>query len=119
MQVDNKTEDQTEAFLASNSKALRVTLNQVNKIMGEVQYWVEVPEGTTTTIASAFLRGLHLADGHSYCVNAENFNAEFGKKYALEKAESNAKDAVWKLLGSLMFAHNNAELFKDVYNAKD
>lgn len=113
MQVDIKNEEQTEALLASISKAPRVTLDQVNKIMGEVQYWVEVPEGTTTTIASAFLRGFHLADGHSYCVNAENFNAEFGKKYALEKAESNAKDAVWKILGSLMFAHNNPDLFQE------
>lgn len=113
MQVDNKTEDQIEAFLASNSKAPRVTLDQVNKIMGEVQYWVEVPEGTTTTIASAFLRGFYLADGHSCCVNAENFNAEVGKKYALEKAESNAKVAVWKLLGSLMFAHTNPDLFQE------
>lgn len=116
MQVDIQNEEQTEALLASISTAPRVTLDQVNQVMKEVEYWVEVPTGTTTTIASAFIRGFHLADGHSYCVNPENFNAEYGEKSAIAKAEANAKDAVWKMLGTLLFAHNNSDLFKEQSN---
>ena len=111
--IDHKDENQVEEHLQTISTAPRVTLEKVEALMDEVQYWVHVPAGTTTTIASAFLRGFHLADGHSYCINAENFNADFGKESALTKAHSNAKDAIWKLLGSAMFIHNNKDLFNE------
>lgn len=101
-----------ENYLAAISKAPRVTLDNVNRIMSEVEYFVQVPTGTTTTIASAFLRGFHLGDGHSYCVNKDNFNAAFGEKSACEKAEQVATEAVWKLLGGALFLHNNPDLIQ-------
>ena len=119
MLIDHSNPESVEAFLATTSKHPRVCHKDVQALLAHVEYFVVVPEGTSTTIASAFLNGFHLGDGHSYCIYPENFNADFGKEAALEKASKEAENAIWKMLGTLLFAYNNAELFKDAYNAKD
>lgn len=106
----------TEKYLQKISVAPRVELEEVNRLLGLVEYYVQLIPGTTTTAVEAFLNGFHLATEHSYCVNAVNFNAEYGKKAALEKAEVSAKEAIWKLLGTLLFAYSNPQLFQGNQN---
>lgn len=101
-----------ENYLQGISVAPRVTLEEVDRLHSLVDYYVEVIPNTTTTSATAFLNGFHLSTEHSYCVNAANFNAEYGKKAALDKASASAKEAIWKMLGTLMFAYNNPQLFQ-------
>lgn len=109
-------EQATEEFLAENAKAPRVTLAEVERLHALVEYKHIIHRDTTTTVVSAFLNGFHLADGHSYCINEENFIKEYGIKAATEKASDNAKDAIWKMLGTLLFVHKNPDLFKDQSN---
>lgn len=111
-ELDTLNETATEAYLADVSTAPRVTLDEVNRLLELVEYKLYRIPGTTTTTAYAFLNGYHLATEHSYCVNAANFKAEFGEKSATDKAKVSAKEALWQLLGTLLFAHNNPQLFK-------
>lgn len=111
-----ENEEATEAFLAERATAPRVTLAEVNRLHSLVEYKHIIHRDTTTTIVSAYLNGFHLADGHAYCINEENFIKEYGIKSATEKASANAKDAIWKMLGTLLFAHNNPDLFKEQSN---
>lgn len=80
--------------------APRVTKKQIDALMARVVYRFDQPEGTTSSIAHAFLDGeFLLATGHSACVSRENFNAESGRKWAQAKAEDLARNKLWELEG--------------------
>ena len=81
--------------------APRVTFEQINKLAGSIVYTFDVrPNGSTTTFAHAFLNGdFYLATGFSACVSVENFDEELGKKIAMENANKNAIQELWKLEG--------------------
>lgn len=80
--------------------APRVTKERIDSLMARVTYTFDQPEGTTSTLAHAFLDGsFFLASGHSACISKENFNAELGRRMAQSKAEEAARDELWKLEG--------------------
>lgn len=80
--------------------APRVTKERIDALMARVVYRFDQPEGTTSTLAHAFLDGgFLLATGHSACVSRENFNAELGRSMARDQAEEKARDELWKLEG--------------------
>lgn len=82
----------------------RVSKDRIDALMARVVYHYDNPEGTTSTLAHAFLDGRFLlATGHSACVSRENFNAELGCKMAREKAEAMARDKLWELEGYVLF----------------
>ena len=51
--------------------------------------------GTTLTVCALILRNGFTVTGESACASPENFNAEIGRKIALE----NAKQKIWPLMG--------------------
>lgn len=90
--------------------APRVTKEQIDALMARVVYRFDQPEGTTSTLAHAFLDGeFLLATGHSACVSRENFNAEAGRKWAQAKAEDLARDKLWELEGYALRAALRAQ----------
>jgi hypothetical protein len=81
--------------------APRVTKADIDKLMSRIVYTYDVrPNGSTTTLAHAFLDGVfYLATGVSACVSVANFNEELGMKMAIGKAEKAAYDKLWELEG--------------------
>lgn len=80
--------------------APRITKERIDSLMSRVVFRFDQPEGTTSTLAHAFLDGdFLLATGHSACVSKENFNAEAGRKWAQAKADTLARDKLWELEG--------------------
>jgi hypothetical protein len=80
--------------------APRITKERIDSLMNRVVYRFDQPEGTTSTLAHAFLDGdFLLATGHSACVSKANFNAESGRKWAQAKADTLARDKLWELEG--------------------
>lgn len=85
---------------AKGLTAPRVTKERIDSLMSRVVYRYDQPEGTTSTLAHAFLDGeFLLASGHSACVSRENFNAALGQKMARDEAEAKARDKLWELEG--------------------
>lgn len=77
-----------------------VTQEQIDELLARVTFRYEQPEGTTTTLAHAFLDGdFYLASGHSACVCPENFNRALGEKYAGRDALDKATGKLWELEG--------------------
>jgi len=80
--------------------APRVTPDQIESLMAGVEYHTHVVPGTTTTIATAIAEnGFTLATGKSACASPENFDAELGRKVAIQNAEKAARDTLWELEG--------------------
>lgn len=81
--------------------APRVTLERINELTKRIVYTYDVrPNGSTTTMAHAFLDGnFYLASGRSACVSMENFDEELGKSIAMSNAQAAAKDKLWELEG--------------------
>lgn len=86
---------------AKGLNAPRVTPDRINELMGRIVYTFDVrPNGSTTTLAHAFLDGdFFLATGKSACVSPENFNAELGMSIAMENAKAGAREKLWELEG--------------------
>lgn len=96
--TDNDIEKEIQA--KGLNVALRITKERIDFLMGNVIYRFDQPEGTTSTLAHAFLDGdFLLATGHSACVSKANFNAESGRKWAQAKADILARDKLWELEG--------------------
>lgn len=89
--------------------APRVTKQEIDALMGQVAFQTHVVPGTNTTHASAIYNGFVLAVGETSCVSAENFNAELGAKYAIEKAKVVAFDKLWELEGWRLKRHLESE----------
>ena len=80
--------------------APRVDLEAINELMSGVTYHTSQPKGTTTTIVTAFdANGFSLCTEIMACASPENFNAELGVKYGVEKCADSAKNMLWKLEG--------------------
>ncbi len=75
----------------------------IEQELSQVVMHVHVPEGSTTTVATAFDQdGFQLAVGTSGCVDPANFDAEKGKQIACENATKAAKDKLWELYGFML-----------------
>ncbi len=81
----------------------RITPEHIANLMSKLTYHQVVPEGTTTTITTAFTKigdcEFSLGTSIMACVDKRNYNAELGFKYGKEKAESIAEDKLWELEG--------------------
>ena len=96
----NDTQVEQVIQAKSLNVAPRVTKEHIDALMARVVYLFNQPEGTTSTLAHAFLDGTFLlATGHSACVSPENFNAELGRSMAQDQAEEKARGELWKLEG--------------------
>lgn len=86
---------------AKGLTAPRVTPAHIKALMDRIVYTFDVrPNGSTTTLAHAFLDGdFYLATGASSCVSVENFDAELGKDIAIAGAKAAAEDKLWELEG--------------------
>lgn len=93
-------------FESSGSVFPKVTTEQIDALMQQVTYETHIVPGTTTTIATAMLKiGLvtfTLANEFTACVDARNFNAQLGAKYAIEKAAKVAREKLWELEGYVL-----------------
>lgn len=77
-----------------------VTPDTIEALLEKVTYHVSQPEGTTSTIVTAFdCNGFSLCVEIMACVSPENFNAELGEKYGIEKCKNSAREMLWKLEG--------------------
>lgn len=81
----------------------RVTKEQIDSLMNQVEYHTHIVSGTTTTIATAILplgiSKFTLAMTKSACVDPRNFNAQLGAKYAIQDCVNAARDKLWELEG--------------------
>ena len=94
-------QDIEQAIQAKGLTAPRVTPADIKALMDRIVYTFDVrPNGSTTTLAHAFLDGdFYLATGVSSCVSVENFDAELGKDIAIAGAKAAAEDKLWELEG--------------------
>jgi hypothetical protein len=91
----------TEQEIQAISVAPRVTQKTIDALMKRVVYvTVEQPNDTTSTFVHAYLDGAFLlATGFSACVAKENFDAEMGKRMAMNNAVKLAENKLWELEG--------------------
>lgn len=107
------THDQDRAIeqeiVEKNLVARRVTLDDINNLMSQVVYCSDIrPNGSTTILVNAFLRGnFYLASGMSACVSLENYNQELGLKIATQKAQDAARNKLWELEGYALHREMN------------
>jgi hypothetical protein len=102
-QIDAEMERDIEAL---GLTAPHVTPDQIDALMRDVRYEVQVVHGTTTTLATAIAaNGFTLATGMTACADPANFNAELGAKYAIKDAEAKARQELWKLEGWRLKCH--------------
>ncbi|WP_156480662.1 Gp49 family protein [Thauera humireducens] len=94
-------QDLEQAIQSKGLTAPRITLADIDALMSRIVYTFDVrPNGSTTTLAHAFLDGkFYLATGVSSCVSVENFDAELGKDMAMGSAKAAAEDKLWELEG--------------------
>ena len=97
-------QDIEQAIQAKGLTAPRVTPAHIKALMDRIVYTFDVrPNGSTTTLAHAFLDGdFYLATGVSSCVSVENFDAELGKDIAIAGAKAAAEDKLWELEGYVL-----------------
>jgi len=90
-----------QAIQEKGLNAPRITPARIAELMSRIVYTFDVrPNGSTTTLAHAFLDGnFYLATGVSACVSVENFDAELGKDIASTNAKVAAEDKLWELEG--------------------
>lgn len=92
-----------QAIKDKELEAPRVTLDQIENLMEQVQFKFHVVEGTTTTVCTAVLPMgddfFTLATEYSACASPENFNVEIGQQAAQRRALNAARDALWVLEG--------------------
>jgi hypothetical protein len=88
---------------AKGLTAPRVTPAQIDAMVASLTYKTHVFEGTTNTVAMAFLpNGFSVGIGQSASVSLENFNAEIGAKVAIANAEVAARNKLWELEGYVL-----------------
>lgn len=97
MNTDEKIENEIQAL---GLTAPRVTPDRIQRLMHTISLKGHHHEGTTTTVATAFLpNGFSLATEISACASPENFNRELGLNIAMDKATASAKEHLWELEG--------------------
>ena len=86
------------------TSAPRITLNHVKAMMERVTFQYTCPEGTTTTLAHAFLDGkFYLVTGFAACIDPANYDKEQGTKYAIEDTYDKALDKLYELEGYRLY----------------
>lgn len=93
-EMDSRMEQDIERL---GLNAPRVEKEHIDKLMELVNYQVIYVSGTTTTLAIADIDGFTLATGWTACVDPDNFNPEYGAKYAIEEAREQARNKLWEL----------------------
>ena len=96
---------------AKGLEAPRITPSRIDELMSRLVYTFDVrPNGSTTTLAHAFLDGsFYLATGVSACVSPENFDEKIGMDIAMDNARSAARDRLWELEGYMLYSHLRCE----------
>lgn len=101
--------DSLKYFIAALEKpsttthAPRVPEERINILQASLTYDTAHVPNTNSTVATARLPGgFVVAIGHNACVSAANFNAEEGRKYAIEDATLKARDKLWELEGYVL-----------------
>lgn len=89
---------------AKGLTAPRVTPEQIDALMENVNYWVHRVDETTTMVSTALLTmpngdKFTLATEYSACASPANFDFEIGQEIACEKAERSARNMLWLLEG--------------------
>lgn len=82
----------------------KIPFDRIKSIFDTLEYRFHRTEGTNETVCSAVLNGKFvIASGTSGCLKDEDFNQELGEKFARERAEADAMNALWKMEG---YAHH-------------
>tara|TARA_R110000744_G_scaffold240701_3_gene358103 strand:+ start:1219 stop:1539 length:321 start_codon:yes stop_codon:yes gene_type:complete len=80
--------------------APRVTPDQIDSLMDDVNVHCYIVPGTTTTVATAFLsNGFTLGCEFSACASPENFDAAIGISIAKGNVLATARKKLWELEG--------------------
>lgn len=97
----------TEQELQAKAVAPRISKEQIDELMGRIQFvTVQQPNDTTATFVHAFLDGnFFLATGFSACVSKENFNADIGVRLATENCKKQAENKLWELEGYILYVY--------------
>lgn len=99
--MTQRDEYEVESLIRDNGlTAPRITPAQIDALIADMYIHAYVVPGTTTTVAAAFLpNGFCLGTAISACVDPRNFNAEIGKKIAVDKVTAVARDKLWEVEG--------------------
>ena len=92
----------------NNITAPRVTRDQIDKLMEQVEYRFDRPHGTTSTFCHAFLKSkdgsmFYLTTGHNACISPHNFSEQTGMDLSRAKATHQAYDKLWEFSGFALF----------------
>lgn len=96
LELDKQMEEEIQEL---GLTAPRVLPETIDALMEKVTYKTYVVEGTGMTNAVALLDDFVLTTGSTVCVDLDNFNTEFGAKYAILDAKEKARDKLWELEG--------------------
>lgn len=86
-------QDTEQAILATNPKAPRLTLGDINATIVSEDYY-QFP-GTTVTVCLLRLKNGFSVTGESAAISVENFSADIGRAIA----RTNAREKIWVLEG--------------------
>lgn len=92
-----------ETKLAKQAVAPRVTLDQINELVHQLEFKTHHFPGTTTTVAIAVMpNGFVAGIGKSSSVSLQNFNSVYGAEIAIDDARKIAKEKLWELEGYVL-----------------
>jgi hypothetical protein len=91
-------------------KPNRISFEQIENLKKQLTYEY-VRTGEAGTICNVYLGTFRIADGYSACVDPANYSQELGEKYSKERADYNATNALWELMGFSLFKELNPEIF--------
>lgn len=98
-----KDQAMQDDFEASGSIYPKVTVEQINRLMERLEFDTHVVPGTTTTLATAYIRmgpvKFTIATDYTACVDPRNYDADKGAFYAIEKVKITARNQLWVLEG--------------------
>lgn len=90
--------------MSQSANAPKVEQARIDALMASLTYETAHVPNTNSTVATARLPGgFVVAIGHDACVSAANFDAEKGRQYAIEDAESKARAMLWQFEGYALF----------------
>lgn len=95
---------------AKGLTAPRITVEDIDALMGRVTCVGSVISGTTVTAMHAFLdEKFLLCSTHSACVSPENFDEEIGIYVARDKLVPLVREKLWELEGYRLYRELNAD----------
>lgn len=82
---------------------VKVAFSHISDLLDSLEFEYERIGTSTTVVCYAFLpNGFSVGKGDSACVDPDNFDLDLGKKYAKERAVTEATNELWKLEGYLL-----------------